>query len=900
MGRNCRFLQGAHTNKATIDKIREAVHNPKSIEVEILNYRKDGVAFWNNFLMLPVFKNKKCVYFIAIQKNITIFKRDNPPKKWTPAEVAMWLESYGLYAFSKKIISSDINGKKILKCNQQTLLSCGIILRSDQEDILKAVEYLKENYENPFAFKNNNQNQNRNRNNNDSLNEENEDLYAPQLLDSVNLSVNSNKPNELSYWEREGSPIETVLFKIYYHKEILMLLWPTSTLSKDVIESEISTHFELKHIKLHYIDVDLHNNSFSKSSTIIYSDDQFNEIVKTTKGTIKFIIEEEEKDILSLTSTLNCVPDAIFIINDALEVLYSNRTANLMFAVKNASFIPNLTKILPELPINFPKYNHIQTSMITPKGNIPVNITVSLHGNNSFMFIIRPMITIAEQNVCTTDSFDASIIERSSKTDPSSNESLQLSSLELGTDVENETVHSPRLTLEDHSEQNIEDSLDDDIGEDNGDEDDDHNLSSSTPLSCRETNENNNNDIKPKENRTIKEGDVKQLGRTLDQILFSSTNNMIELFLTSYKLFHSKETVLDELYSLFNYYFNDKTASCFLKDEKQEQIKIATVASDDLINNFSRNFCYLLEKWTEFYPSDFNSICFRDHFISLIEKFPNTNQINSIKLQMIKSLKRKGSSGLVERFTLDIISYTSSQDIANALTAKDMIIFKQIRAEEFYRCAWMKKDKIETSPNIIALSSSFEEITSWISISILVDNIKIRTKRIQKFIDIANRLLRQNNFHTMMAVVSALDVCHVSRLKKTWATISQQSLNLLKEMKYLMDSGNNFRQYRKALQNVINSPDTFAIPYFPVILRDLTFTFESLSSDCTFDNIELIGKQLQIIRELQSRDLPSDEFKVKDSLLHFFSTVGCPNMNEEELYQTSLTLEPTSSSLIVK
>ena len=105
INRNCRFLQGTHTDKSTVKLIRDAVINRKAIEVEILNYRKDGVAFWNNFLMLPVFKGKKCRYFIAIQKNVTVLKKDNSPDKWRPEELAMWLEFHGLPSFSQLIIN---------------------------------------------------------------------------------------------------------------------------------------------------------------------------------------------------------------------------------------------------------------------------------------------------------------------------------------------------------------------------------------------------------------------------------------------------------------------------------------------------------------------------------------------------------------------------------------------------------------------------------------------------------------------------------------------------------------------------------------------------------------------------------------------------------------------------
>jgi PAS domain S-box-containing protein len=54
IGRNCRFLQGGGTAAEAIDMIREALRAEREVDVEILNYRKDGSAFWNQLVLSPV------------------------------------------------------------------------------------------------------------------------------------------------------------------------------------------------------------------------------------------------------------------------------------------------------------------------------------------------------------------------------------------------------------------------------------------------------------------------------------------------------------------------------------------------------------------------------------------------------------------------------------------------------------------------------------------------------------------------------------------------------------------------------------------------------------------------------------------------------------------------------
>lgn len=47
LGRNCRFLQGPHTDREHVDQLRDAVSAGQPVSLEILNYRRDGTSFWN-------------------------------------------------------------------------------------------------------------------------------------------------------------------------------------------------------------------------------------------------------------------------------------------------------------------------------------------------------------------------------------------------------------------------------------------------------------------------------------------------------------------------------------------------------------------------------------------------------------------------------------------------------------------------------------------------------------------------------------------------------------------------------------------------------------------------------------------------------------------------------------
>ena len=55
LGRNCRFLQGEGTSSETVVEIRRALENRETAEFELLNYRKDGSAFWCSLHLSPIY-----------------------------------------------------------------------------------------------------------------------------------------------------------------------------------------------------------------------------------------------------------------------------------------------------------------------------------------------------------------------------------------------------------------------------------------------------------------------------------------------------------------------------------------------------------------------------------------------------------------------------------------------------------------------------------------------------------------------------------------------------------------------------------------------------------------------------------------------------------------------------
>jgi PAS domain S-box-containing protein len=72
LGRNCRFLQGRDTDPDVVRVLHHAIHAGEPCSVELLNYRKDGSAYWVGLSIDPVRDDAgHLAYLVGIQTDIT-------------------------------------------------------------------------------------------------------------------------------------------------------------------------------------------------------------------------------------------------------------------------------------------------------------------------------------------------------------------------------------------------------------------------------------------------------------------------------------------------------------------------------------------------------------------------------------------------------------------------------------------------------------------------------------------------------------------------------------------------------------------------------------------------------------------------------------------------------------
>jgi PAS domain S-box-containing protein len=129
LGRNCRFLQGALTDRVAVAELRQAIDEQRAVSVELLNYKRDGTPFWNACFIGPVFnENGRLLYFFASQLDVT--RRRTSEKAFRQAQK---MESIGQLTAG---LAHDFNNLlQVVSGNLELALS-----RTDDESLRRPLE----------------------------------------------------------------------------------------------------------------------------------------------------------------------------------------------------------------------------------------------------------------------------------------------------------------------------------------------------------------------------------------------------------------------------------------------------------------------------------------------------------------------------------------------------------------------------------------------------------------------------------------------------------------------------------------------------------------------------------------------------------------------------------------
>ncbi|MGI4791124.1 MAG: HD domain-containing phosphohydrolase [Janthinobacterium lividum] len=124
LGKTPRILQGPDTDPEVNAKIRAKLEKWQPMQVEVLNYRKDGTKFWSELNIAPI-ANKRGWYthWISIQRDVTARRADREKLDQTNIELECRVqERTSALASANAALQAEIAERKVLEVQRETML----------------------------------------------------------------------------------------------------------------------------------------------------------------------------------------------------------------------------------------------------------------------------------------------------------------------------------------------------------------------------------------------------------------------------------------------------------------------------------------------------------------------------------------------------------------------------------------------------------------------------------------------------------------------------------------------------------------------------------------------------------------------------------------------------------
>lgn len=91
LGTNCRFLQGALTDRTATLELGQAIHDEISVSASLINYRANGEAFYNVMALKPLRIPRQKTLVMACQHGFKPVQSINDPEKAIQTIESAWL-----------------------------------------------------------------------------------------------------------------------------------------------------------------------------------------------------------------------------------------------------------------------------------------------------------------------------------------------------------------------------------------------------------------------------------------------------------------------------------------------------------------------------------------------------------------------------------------------------------------------------------------------------------------------------------------------------------------------------------------------------------------------------------------------------------------------------------------
>ncbi|KAJ3324440.1 hypothetical protein HDV06_006851 [Boothiomyces sp. JEL0866] len=161
-------------------------------------------------------------------------------------------------------------------------------------------------------------------------------------------------------------------------------------------------------------------------------------------------------------------------------------------------------------------------------------------------------------------------------------------------------------------------------------------------------------------------------------------------------------------------------------------------------------------------------------------------------------------------------------DLANALMLKEKEMLQSVTPLSLVLHTWESQKETIIQEEISCVN---DIISYWVATEICTQpEMKNRVKVMEKIIKLAGKCHKMNNFNSLIAIVSGLNLVSVSRLKASWENVEQKRMKQLQMLEDLTTPVGNYKVLRAAIEE-LDTGKTY-IPVLSLLLKDLFFMNE--------------------------------------------------------------------------
>ena len=231
-------------------------------------------------------------------------------------------------------------------------------------------------------------------------------------------------------------------------------------------------------------------------------------------------------------------------------------------------------------------------------------------------------------------------------------------------------------------------------------------------------------------------------------------------------------------------------------------------------------------------------------------------------------------------------------EIGEKLISSSKNLVNKVQRREIYRAIFLKKNKYETSPNVMENIDKFNRLTFFIIQDILsYDFAKDRAKIIEKWVKVADYCRERRDYNDCVAINSALNNYIITGLYKTNSEISKDKKQLMKNISKFCRYLGNYKKLREDMIKLEYSD--FYIPYLGMILKDLAFFEENskyIINDILINFEKLENVQLAVNQFFNFQNAKEESNPIIPEELNFFDHLE--DLKESDLEDLANKLEP--------